>query len=217
MTGGATTGTGKLVIGLTGGIGVGKSTVATMLADLGATIVDCDELGRRVVEPDGPAFAPLVARFGDGVVGDDGRLDRPALASIVFDDPDALQDLNAITHPAIDGEIAAEIAAATGAPVVLDMAVLVESELGKGQYEQIVVVEAPIDVRLHRLTAERGMPEEAARARIASQATDEERRAVADHVIENDVSLDELRRQVARYRSTLDARIGPARPVADSS
>lgn len=174
-----------LVVGLTGGIGVGKTTVATALARRGAVVVDCDGLGRKVVEPEGLAYAGVVERFGAGVVGAGGALDRPALAAIVFKDPAALADLNNITHPAIDIEIARAIRAAPAeAVVVLDMAVLVETRLGKGQYEVVVVVEAPLDVRLERL-AGRGMAADDARARIATQATDAERRAVGDLFVDN--------------------------------
>ncbi len=180
------------VIGLTGGIGVGKSTVAAELAGLGATIVDCDELGRVVVEPDGRAYDALVERFGPDVLHGDGTVDRAALASVVFADPDALAALNAITHPAIDAEIAAAIATATTPVVVLDMAILVETELGAGQYDEVLVVEAPIEDRLARLANDRQMPEDQARARMANQADDEARRAVADHVIVNDGAVDQL-------------------------
>ncbi len=186
------------VIGLTGGIGVGKSTVAAELARLGATIVDCDGLGRVVVEPDGRAYGSLVERFGTDVLNDDGTVDRAALASVVFADPDALADLNAITHPAIDAEIAAAIDAATTPVVVLDMAVLVETELGAGQYDEVLVVEAPIEDRLARLANDRQMPEDQARARMDNQADDATRREVADHVIVNDGTVDQL---VASVRS----------------
>lgn len=190
---------GPRVIGLTGGIGVGKSTVAAELARLGATIVDCDHLGRVVVEPDGRAFSPLVERFGTGVLQPDGTLDRAELASVVFADAEALADLNAITHPAIDREIAEAIAAATTPVVVLDMAVLVESDLGAGQYDEVLVVEAPIEDRLARLARDRQMPEDQARARMASQADDEARRAVADHVLVNDGDLEQLVAAVERF------------------
>lgn len=197
-------GPGRRVIGLTGGIGAGKTTVATRLAELGATVIDCDALGRLVVEPDGSAYPALVDRFGVEVLLPDGRLDRAALASRVFDDPVALADLNAITHPAIDVEIADRIAAAATQAVVLDMAVLVESDLGRGLYGEVLVVEAPLEVRLNRLTTERGMTEAEARSRIASQATDCQRRAVADHVIVNDGSIDELTAAVDRYWRSAD-------------
>lgn len=188
------TGAGRRVVGLTGGIGVGKSTAAAILADLGAIIVDCDQLGRDVAARDGAAYPGMVARFGAGIVGADGEIDRPALARIVFNDPDALRDLNGITHPAIDAEISARIAAAPpGSTVVLDMAVLVESDLGKGQYGEVLVIEAPLDQRLDRLARYRGMDPDDARARIASQVSDEDRRAVADHVVVNGGDVEQLR------------------------
>jgi dephospho-CoA kinase len=184
------------VIGLTGGIGSGKSTVASMLGALGAFVVDCDGLGRQVIEPHGRAYAKVIDRFGHDIVRDDGQIDRGALAAIVFRDEKALAALNAISHPAIDAEIADRIAdAAEDQIVVLDMAVLVETDLGAGQYDTVVVVEAPLDVRLVRL-AQRGMAEDDARARIASQATDEQRREVADYIIDNAGGIEELRDEV---------------------
>ncbi|MEM7323937.1 MAG: dephospho-CoA kinase [Actinomycetota bacterium] len=186
----------RRVIGLTGGIGVGKSTVAAMLAERGATIVDCDDLGRQVVEPDGRAFGPLVETFGPGILGPDGRVDRPALGAIVFTDPGALATLNEVTHPAIDVEIGLAIDAAAGRPIVLDMAVLTESDLGKGHYHEVLVVEAPLAVRLERLRTNRGMAEEQAMARIISQATDAQRRAIADHLLMNDGTEADLRAAV---------------------
>ncbi|MGF1597893.1 MAG: dephospho-CoA kinase [Acidimicrobiales bacterium] len=188
------------VVGLTGGVGVGKSTAAAILAELGAVVVDCDQLGRLVAEPGGSAHTALVERFGPSIVSGDGSLDRAALAGIVFNDAAALADLNAITHPAIDAEIADRIAAApAGATVVLDMAVLVESDLGAGRYGPVLVIEAPLDQRLERLGRYRGMTPDDARARIASQATDDERRAVADHVIINDSDVDALRADLERW------------------
>ena len=174
-----------LVVGLTGGIGVGKTTVAGLLAGHGAVVVDCDLLGRTVVEPGGLAHDAVVARFGPRVVRDDGSVDRPALARQVFGHPDALADLNAITHPAIDVGIARAIAVApVDAVVVLDMAVLVETRLGRGQYELVVVVEAPLATRLTRLAA-RGLGRDEALARIAAQASDADRRAVGDLFVDN--------------------------------
>ena len=184
-----------VVVGLTGGMGTGKTTVAGMLGDRGADVVDCDGLGRLVVEPGGRAYDAVTTRFGPGVVHPDGRLDRAALAAIVFNDPAALAELNGLTHPAIDAEIAARIAAATAPVVVLDMAVLVETSLGAGQYDVVVVVEAPLELRLARLEG-RGVARSDAEARIASQASDEQRRAVADHVVTNDGDLARLDAQV---------------------
>lgn len=193
--------TNREVIGLTGGIGAGKSTAAAILAVLGAVIVDCDRLGREVVAADGgAAYAPIVERFGPAVVGADGELDRPALGRIVFGDAEALADLNAITHPAIDDEIAAAITAAgPDDRVVLDMAVLVESDLGAGLYDRVLVIEAPIEQRLERLAETRGMARADAMARVDSQATDAERRAVADAVIVNDGDVDALRVSLASW------------------
>ena len=185
------------VVGLTGGIGSGKSTVAAMLGALGAFVVDCDGLGRQVIEPHGRAYSRVVDRFGPDIVRDDGQIDRGALAAIVFRNENELAALNAISHPAIDAEIADRIAdAPMDLMVVLDMAVLVETDLGAGQYDTVVVVEAPLSVRLARLV-QRGMTEDDARARIASQASDQQRREVADFVIDNAGDIDDLRDEVA--------------------
>lgn len=183
------------VVGLTGGIGAGKSTVAARLAERGAEVIDVDAVGKQVIEVGGRAHGALLAEFGAAVLGDDGRLDRAALASQVFGDPERLAALTAISHPAINAELAELVGASDAQVVVLDMAILVESNLGEGLYDTVVVVEAPVDVRLARL-AERGMAEDDARARMANQATDEERRAVADHVLVNDGDLIALRSTV---------------------
>ena len=179
------------VIGLCGGIGAGKSTVARLLAERGAVVVDVDALGRSVLAQAEVRHA-VVAEFGDGVLDADGGIDRAALAREVFSCEGRLTDLEAISHPAIDREIARHLEALASDPpdlVVLDMAVLVESDLGKlsdGRgYTEVVVVEAHAEVRLERLVA-RGMAADDARARMAAQATDAERRAVADHVLVND-------------------------------
>ena len=179
------------VVGLCGGIGAGKSTVARLLAERGAVVVDVDALGHSVLAHDEVRHA-VVAEFGDGVLDADGGIDRAALAREVFSCEGRLTDLEAISHPAIDREIARHLEALASDPpdlVVLDMAVLVESDLGKlsdGRgYTEVVVVEAHAEVRLERLVAW-GMAADDARARIAAQATDAERRAVADHVLVND-------------------------------
>ncbi len=192
------------VVGLCGGIGAGKSTVAALLADHGAVVVDVDALGRGVLtEPD--VLAAVVEEFGPGVVDHDGAIDRAALAAEVFACEGRLADLEAISHPAINralGRRLDELAAADRPTdlVVLDMAVLVESDLGRlddGRgYGEVVVVEADRDVRLRRL-AGRGMDRADAEARMASQATDAERRAVADHVLVNDGDERDLARAVA--------------------
>jgi dephospho-CoA kinase len=190
----------RRVIGLTGGIGVGKSTVAAMLAELGAVVVDCDQLGRDVAARGGSAFDSIVAAFGPTIVDRSGEIDRAALAAIVFNDPAELETLNAITHPAIDAQIAEAIGAAPEAAiVVLDMAVLVESNLGQGQYGRVLVIEAPLADRIQRLAQQRSMSAEQATARMESQATDEQRRAVADAVIVNDGDLGQLRSRIESW------------------
>jgi len=182
-------------VGLTGGVGAGKSTVAKLLAEHGAVIIDADAIAREVVEPGTPGFAAVVDAFGDEVVGADGALDRPKLASIVFADDEQRSRLNAIVHPLV-GQRTTELmsAAPDGAIVVYDVPLLVESGLAEG-FDFVLVVEASVPTRLARLAA-RGMPEDDARNRIAAQASDEQRRAVADAVVRNDGSLDDLRVQV---------------------
>lgn len=189
-----------LIVGLTGGIGSGKSTVAGMLAARGAIVIDVDALGREVIAPGGRAEAAVIAAFGAAVTNDEGRIDRAALAQVVFGDAAALARLTAISHPAINAELAERIdALETTATVVLDMAVLVESTLGRGDprhsYSRVVVVEAPVDVRVARAVA-RGMAEADVRGRLAAQASDTDRRAVADVVVHNDGDLETLGRRV---------------------
>ncbi len=185
-----------LVIGLTGGIGSGKSTVAGLLAAHGAVVVDVDAVGREVIAPGGRAEAGVIAEFGPEIADADGHIDRAALARAVFGQPDALARLTAISHPAINEALVERLdALPPDAVVVLDMAILVESNLGRAMarhgYTRVVVVEAPLELRVARAVA-RGMREEDVRARIASQATDEQRRAVADVVVTNDGDLASL-------------------------
>lgn len=197
-----------LVVGLTGGMGVGKSTVAAMLADAGATVVDVDAVGRAVLEPDGGAFGGVVAAFGESVLGPDGRIDRAALAAEVFGGGGRLAELEAISHPAINAVLAAEVEDATRT-LVLDMAVLTESRLGwageQRLYQRVIVVEAPLELRIRRLVDGRGVAEADARARIAAQADDHDRRLVADLVVTNDGDLVALRAEVARCAPTIAA------------
>lgn len=178
-------------IGLTGGVGSGKSTVAGLLAQHGAVVIDADAIAREVVEPGTPGFAAVVAEFGDSVVGPDGRLDRPALAAIVFGDESRRAALNAIVHPLV-GQRTVELAAAAppGAVVIYDIPLLVENNMAGG-FDRVVVVETAPQTRLARLAA-RGMSEKDARERMAAQASDEQRRAVADVVIDNNGSLADL-------------------------
>ncbi|UVE95131.1 dephospho-CoA kinase [Dietzia sp. B32] len=174
-----------LMVGLTGGIGAGKSTVTAVLAEAGAVIVDADLIAREVVEPGSPGLAMLVAEFGEDILGPDGALDRAALAARAFVDADRTAALNAITHPLI-GERTAELfgSAPEDAIVVHDMPLLVEGGMTPG-YHLVIVVDTPAEIRLRRLVEFRGMPEDDARARMARQATDEARRAVADVLIDN--------------------------------
>jgi dephospho-CoA kinase len=181
-------------VGLTGGVGSGKSTVAALFAGHGAVVIDADALAREVVEKGTPGFDAVVAQFGSNVVGPDGSLDRAALAAQVFNDDAKRAELNAIVHPLV-GQRMAELAGAAGdAIVVYDVPLLVENDLAAG-FEFVLVVLADEAVRLARL-AERGMPEADARARMAVQATDEQRRAVAAAVIDNDGTREELAARV---------------------
>jgi len=184
-------------VGLTGGLGSGKSTVAALLGEHGAVIIDADVVAREVVRAGTPGFAAVVARFGPDVVGRDGELDRAALARIVFADGAALDELNAIVHPLV-GSRSAELAAAVppGAVVVHDIPLLAENGLAD-RFDTVVVVEANREIRLARL-AERGLTRAEAEARMAAQATDEQRRAIADEIVRNDDDLDSLARQIDR-------------------
>lgn len=179
-----------LVVGLTGGMGVGKSTVGGLLSNLGAEVIDVDALGRKILEPEGLAVSAVVERFGPSVLGTDGGINRAALAEIVFGEAEQLAALEEISHPAINQMLdrAVDSLEKPQAIVVYDMAVLVESRLGydtKHPYEVVVVVEAPMADRLERLQQQRGVEPEDALARIESQASDEERRAVAQFLIAN--------------------------------
>ena len=186
---------GMIRVGLTGGIGSGKSTVAGFLADRGALVIDADLIARQVVEPGEPALAEIEQRFGTEVIAPDGSLDRGALAAIVFHDTSALSELNAITHPRIAQRTAELIEAASDdAVVVYDVPLLVENGLTEG-WDFVIVVEADREVRVRRLI-ERGLDESDIEARMSRQATDEQRRAVADIVIDNSRDLHGLEQQV---------------------
>ena len=199
------------MVGLTGGIGAGKSAVAARLAELGALVVDSDRLAREVVAPGTEGLAEVVAAFGDDLLTPAGELDRPALASLVFDDETARARLEGIIHPRVRARMAEIVSAAPpDAIVVNDVPLLVEAGLA-ANYDLVVVVLAEERVRLARLTGDRGMSEQEARARMAAQAGDEQRRAVADVVIENNGTLDELRDAVdAVWRERLLVRPGTA-------
>jgi dephospho-CoA kinase len=194
-----------LRIGLTGGIGSGKSTVAALLAEHGARVVDADAIAREVVEPGTPGLAAVVAEFGEDVLTADGALDRPALAGLVFADPAARARLDAVVHPLVRARAAELVAEApTDAVVVHDVPLLVEKSL-QDHYDVVVVVDVDEATQVERL-AGRGMPEQEARARIAAQATRAQRLAVADEVLDNTHDLDSLTRQVAELWERLQAR-----------
>jgi dephospho-CoA kinase len=194
-----------VMIGLTGGIGAGKSAVAARLAAHGAVIVDSDRLAREAVEKGSPGLEKVVEAFGLEVLGPDGSLDRAALARRVFNDDAARKRLESIIHPYVRERTAAIVAAAPpGAIVVNDVPLLVEAGLAAA-YEKVIVVLADVATRVDRLVRLRGMPEEDARARIAAQATDEQRRAVADIVIENNGRPEELDAAVAAAWASLSS------------
>jgi dephospho-CoA kinase len=185
-------------IGLTGGIGSGKSTVARLMAERGARVVDADALAREVVAPGTPGLEAVVAAFGDGVLTADGALDRPALAALVFGDPSARATLDGIVHPRVRARAVELIGSMPpDAVVVQDIPLLVETGQA-GSFDLVLVVEADVDTRVARLVA-RGLSEDDARARIAAQATDEERRAVADVVLDNSGPPADLEDQVDRF------------------
>jgi dephospho-CoA kinase len=187
-----------LKIGLTGGIASGKSVVAMRLKERGAVLVDADALAREVVEPGTEGLNRVVAEFGRDVLGADGRLDRPKLGALVFGDPGRLAALNGIVHPLVRSRAAAIAeAAAEGAVVVQDIPLLVETGQGS-DFHLVVVVDAPDDVRLQRMLEHRGMTEDSARARMAAQATREDRLAAADVVLDNSGSVQHLLDQVDR-------------------
>jgi len=201
-----------LRVGLTGGIGSGKSAVAGRLAALGAVVLDGDKAARAVVEPGTPGLARIAETFGPGVLRPDGSLDRAKLAGIVFSDESARGQLNAITHPLIQQHIQAaeEAAAAAGGPdtvVVHDIPLLAEGQRAAG-FDVVIVVDVPTELQISRL-AGRGLPEDQARARMAAQATREQRLAIADIVIDNSGTLAELDRRVSEIWA--DLRSGSAR------
>jgi dephospho-CoA kinase len=192
-----------LVVGLTGGIGAGKSTVARLLAERGAVVIDMDAIGREVIAPGGRAESRVIKEFGDAIVAADGSIDRALLAGIVFGDAGALDRLTSISHPAMNDELLDRLRALSpDAVVVLDLAVLVESQLGRFDppygYSYVVTVEADADLRVDRAVA-RGTSRDDVRRRIARQATDRDRRAVADFVITNDGTPEALSAQVGAF------------------
>ncbi|MFM9367272.1 dephospho-CoA kinase [Streptomyces sp. Da 82-17] len=185
-----------LKVGLTGGIGAGKSEVSRLLASYGAVLIDADRIAREVVEPGTPGLRAVVEAFGPEILAADGSLDRPRLGSVVFADPERLAVLNGIVHPLV-GARSAELEAAAGADsvVVHDVPLLTENGLAP-LYDLVIVVDASPETQLDRLVRLRGMSEEDARARMAAQATREKRLEIADIVIDNDGPLEALEPQV---------------------
>lgn len=186
-----------LKVGLTGGIGAGKSEVSRLFVEHGAVLIDADRIAREVVAPGTPGLAAVVEAFGAEILTADGSLDRPRLGSIVFADPDRLAVLNSIVHPLVGARsLELESAAAPDTVVIHDVPLLTENSLAP-LYDLVIVVDASPETQLDRLVRLRGMTEEDARARMAAQATREQRRQIADIVIDNDVPLDELHKRVA--------------------
>lgn len=185
-----------LLVGLTGGLGAGKSTVARMLADRGAVVVDADELARRAIDPGTPGFHKVVEVFGDDVLAGDGSIDRQALARIVFEDPEARRALESITHPEVFRLLAEEVERRrdSGDVVVFDAPLIVETGFDAAT-DLLVVVTLDPALQLERVVA-RGMDRAEAETRIAAQASPEEREARADEVLRNDGDLEDLERQV---------------------
>jgi dephospho-CoA kinase len=187
-----------LLLGLTGGIGSGKSTVSALLAEKGAVIIDADAITRSVQQPGQPVFDAMVTRFGRGIVGPDGSLDRAGLAAIVFADEQARKDLEHIVHPAVGAEMLRQMQAEadTDHVVVYDVPLLVEAARRAMSFAGVIVVDIDPDIAVQRVVEQRGMAERDVRARIANQASRAERIGVADKVIDNSGTRDDLRRQV---------------------
>ncbi|SEF54150.1 dephospho-CoA kinase [Thermomonospora echinospora] len=199
-----------LRVGLTGGIGSGKSEVSARLAARGAVVIDADKIAREVVEPGTPGLSAVVAEFGQEVLLPDGSMDREKVGSIVFADAGRRAALNAIVHPLVGERMQELMAAAPGdAIVVYDVPLLAENGL-KEMYDVVVVVDVPEETQLERLTGRRGMTERDARARIAAQASRQDRLAIADHVIDNSGTLRDLDARVEALWADLAERAAAA-------
>jgi dephospho-CoA kinase len=192
-----------LRVGLTGGIGSGKTAVTDLLDELGAVVVDADVLAREVVAPGSEGLAEIVRAFGSDVLAESGALDRPAMARRVFGDDEARRRLEAIIHPRVRRRAAEIEASADGAAIVVHAIPLLVETGQAGRFDQVVVIDVPEELQMRRLTRTRDMDEEEARSRIAAQASRQQRLAVADIVIDNSGSLDDLRREVTRVFAQL--------------
>jgi dephospho-CoA kinase len=197
------------LIGLTGGIGSGKSTVAAMLADRGAVVIDADRVAHEVYEPGSEGYDALLQRFGPDIVDDLGRIDRPRLGAVVFNNPKALEDLNRTIHPLVRREIARRLLEVSqddpNAVVAIEAALMTETGWSGGAGELWVVIAHP-EVVIGRLVRQRAMDESDARLRLAAQATNEQRRKIATRVIENNGDLENLEAQVDRaWRETVES------------
>lgn len=200
------------LIGLTGGIGSGKSSVSALLAKRGAVVVDADAITRELQHPGSAVFEAMVERFGPGIVASDGSLDRQAVADVVFADPAALADLGTIVHPAVGAEIARRLEeeATTDHLVILDVPLLVES--GRDDMAALIVVDVDPEVAVRRLVEQRGMREDDARARMARQVSRSDRLAKADIVIDNSGTLEDLEAAVAAAWPAITAAAAPIDP-----
>ena len=204
-----------LRVGLTGGIGAGKSEVSRRLAAQGAVVIDADLIAREVVAPGTDGLAEVIAAFGPGVLGSDGELDRVALGDIVFADEEKLATLNSIVHPRVAARMReVEDAAGAGSVIVHDVPLIAENGLAS-RYDMVVVVDAPPRIQLDRLVRLRGMSREQAQARMAAQASREERLAIATIVVDNSGSLAELDRQVGELWAELRRRMSVRAPGAN--
>jgi len=208
-----------LAVGLTGGIGAGKSAVADLLVDRGAVLIDADQVARDVVAPGGPAYQPLIDRFGTGILAPDDTIDRKALAAVAFADEETRQALNAITHPAIGIAMieARDALEGTDAIVVLAIPLLTAAHRDTVRLHKVVVVDAPTDVALERLLTQRGFDRGDAEARIRSQISREERVKEADYVVDNSGDRATLEAEVAQLWDWLqdaatERRAAAARP-----
>lgn len=198
-----------LALGLTGGMGSGKSTVAALLVERGAVVIDADRIAREVVAPGGAAYQPLIDTFGPGIVAADGTIDRAALAAVAFASPESLADLNAITHPAISVVMLERRDAEkdTDHVVVLDIPLLKTIHRELLALEAVIVVDTPVDLALARLVEQRGFTREDAEARMAAQPSRDDRREGADYLIDNSSDREHLVAEVDRVWREIAARV----------